>query len=679
MLSCFPPSFWKLDKKDALLFTFSLVVQISIILAINPEIIQDFKNYQKYKFLFYQDSIISMFLAKNLFKTNQEALSPISSFCTPLQFHGIFIRFFISIFYNLFSFLNNNTKLNKNELIHIKIRSALYGQVVSIFIASFIVCYVFRRLVSIFRICNYKTQKGHNNAIISTTPFILTLLLSIVPSRFSFLRSCATSDSLFFALICFTLIFYNISSLISTLLFVVSFSFALLTRFEGVVLVPVFVIISFSKLFCYFISKFTKKSRIQETSINNKALVKETAKIENTKISKNYSQDQNSKEKNNENDKNENEDENIRDSNNDLSNIIIDRYDDESTYFLISLIVKLVSILIIASVYYWIFMNFGERPFTFDDFVSHFIFPYQMSNEKPGKNKKDPLISYPFKIIFNYIGTISNLRQSHALFSVFFPLLFSGALLITSRSSKPSDPIKIEKISYQPRNELNQNSQKADEQAKNKEEKNHPRQSSYKNKGKTKNIRNFDQIKDKNKNNDSSLKETQNKEIVVNNTHSQINIGDLPNSPFLPCYHEITADFMRQLGVLVLAFAITASCVTNGGVFRILVPAQAFAYPILLEMLVNHFLQLIFSTSSVINSLQQKSQEGKNNENNQVDAENEKKIKNLKIVSLSEKFVFICGSLFVFIGLITWDCLYARREAQRYVFSSNLWYNFVTN
>lgn len=634
MISCFPTSLWKLDKKDFILFAFSFFINSLIILSINPNILRNSKNYKSYKFLAYQDSIISLHSAQNLFKENKENLSPASSFCNPLQTHAIFIRFFIYLFSHLFLFLNKGDAIKNNLLLkQIKVKSVIYGQITSIFIASFIVCYVFRRLISIFHICDYKTQKNgvQLNNIISTNPFIITIISTVLPFRFAFLRSCPTSDSLFFAFICFSLIFFNVSSLLSTFLFEIAFVAALTTRYEGVILIPIFLIIIIYKLFIFAINKIKNKPVKNEEEINKKVKIDE---------------------------KDDNSNENIILD----SNMEDDLYDENSSKFLISLILKLIFVIISSIIYYFYLKNYNEIPFTFKDFLLHLIFPYQFPDEKSdkGKTDKENLISYPFSLLLKNAGTISTLRQAHSVFSLLFPLLFSGFLLITTKSSEYEDSKPNFKAGQIKKQEETQQKPKPIV----KEEKNQPRmrQKVKSNTNKFKNNRNA------NKSNfNSDENQTQEKNQIENESQNQEIPKTFLYKTFSTSYQKVTADFLRQIGIFVLTFAILASCMSTSAVFRIVVVAQSIAYPIVAERLIKNFLQLLFSTSNYINSQKKDGND------------NDEEMKKLKIVAVSEKVVFIGGSLIFLAAIVAWDCFYSRRESHRYTFASSSWYSLAIN
>lgn len=673
MIRCYPSSLWKLDKKDFILFIFSFLVNVLIILVNCPQIIKNFTDYKSYKFLSYQDSIISIHSAKNIFVVNQETMTPASPFCNPLKLHGIFIQCFISLYSHLFLLLEEKNAAENNLVINqIKVKSALYGQITSIFITSFFVCYVFRRLISIFHICDYQTQKNNfpsaRNNNISTSPFLLTILIALLPFRFAFLRSFATSDSLFFGLVCLTLIFYNVSNLISTFLFLLVFLAALATRYEGVLLIPIFIIISVFKIIAFGINKIRNTSVKNDENVDKSDKNIKNANINTPNINSKDKSDDNKNDDKVKNDNDKDKDKNVsntssQNENNELGESIIenDLYDIESTKYIVSIILKLVFVLLSSVIYYFVFKNYAERPFSLHDFISHLVFPFQFSDEKASKNPDDAMISYPFSLLLKNVGAISTLRQAHSVFSLFLPLIFVGLLLITTNSSSPLDE-KEEELKSKEDQSKKQNESQQKAKIAVKEEKNQPKQKGKPKSNSTKSKNN------RNQNKSTSSTEENPKQVPTSSDEKEIQNQESSKSTFdsifSPFYQKVTADFMRQIGVLVLTFTTFASCFSTGAVFRIVVTAEAFAYPIVAERLVKHFLLLLFSTSTFL-SMKQENQE------------NEKEMKKLKMIALSEKIVFIFGSLFLVVALIAWACFYSRRESHRYSFQSSLWYSIV--
>lgn len=311
--------FWSFDQKDIILFIISALIQVIIIFSMHF----DFRNLkfekQYIRHLVFQDSLISLFTSKTLFKTSlsQKTINtyspaePSSIFCDPLSFHSLLLHVLNSAYKKLLLFYYS--KISPPDSIQVNRKSTILAQNTLILLTSFFVCYVYKRLLTYFSVCKRTVSpvneefdiKLHQNY---TTPFLLTIICLILPTQFSYLRCTCTSDSLFFGLLCLSFIFFNISTFLSSFCFVFTFFLAIHTRYEGFLLIFVFFI-----LLIYQIT--------QLFSLKNKQLK-----------------------------------------------------------YLFCLCIKFVGIVSVTYLYYFRFANYANRPFNWSDFLLHLLYPYSFQD-----------------------------------------------------------------------------------------------------------------------------------------------------------------------------------------------------------------------------------------------------------------------------------------------------------
>ena len=240
----FPAQFWSLSKEDFILFFVSLSVQFFIFVT----------YYIRHKSvlvsLSYQDSISSLVQECFLFQSNETIQNQIKNSVSsgyscsffyrkkliPIQpsfsTHSIIIR----IFKSLLKFL----RLSK------LFKPLIGSQFISIIMISLLSCYSMRRMLLLY-------------GFISNV-FIVSIVLSMFPMRWAFIKTCSTSDTLLSVFFNFAFIFFGIEKWWCFCLLIISIFLAALTRPEGFFF---YLIFSLSVL----ITK--SKSKTTETDSNN--------------------------------------------------------------------------------------------------------------------------------------------------------------------------------------------------------------------------------------------------------------------------------------------------------------------------------------------------------------------------------------------------------------------------
>ncbi|OHT09183.1 hypothetical protein TRFO_22001 [Tritrichomonas foetus] len=217
----FPAHLWKLTKQDFILFIGSLIVQAAIFTTYY------FRNIPNIA-LQYQDSIFSVAAAKYFGMSQEEKLNDgyyVSFLRSKLPFfqplilpHAILLRGFSFVFF----------------------QSYKIAQYVSIVFTSLTFCYTFRRVLMMANLNQH---------------FFISLVILVFPIGFAFLRNNATSDCLYGTFINLTFIFFSVeffspfskenrklSNLLNNFLFLVFLFLAAITRMEGFLLYPIFVL-----------------------------------------------------------------------------------------------------------------------------------------------------------------------------------------------------------------------------------------------------------------------------------------------------------------------------------------------------------------------------------------------------------------------------------------------------